>query len=134
MLLFAIVLGLAAVAAAVTRPPAPRAPTPATAGSPSPPARETTPTTQVHFDAAGRKRTRSIQAGRRSVVTVAVEDPGQVELDGLGLTANAEPLTPARFDVLALRAGRHDVLYTPAGEIASRRLGVLRVVPARGGP
>jgi hypothetical protein len=134
MLLFAIVLGLAAMAAALTRPPAQRAPAPPKAPSPSLAIRETRPAAQVRFDAALKPRTRSIEAGRRTVVTVDVEHPGQVELEGLDLTAAAEPLTPARFDVLALRAGRHEVLYTPAGELASRRSGVLRVFPAGGRP
>jgi hypothetical protein len=127
MLLFAIVLGLAAMAAALTRPPAQRRTAPSAAPPPALAVRETKPAAQVGFDTALRARTRSIKVGRRTVVTVDVKKPGQVELDGLGLTAAAEPLTPARFEVLALRAGRHDVLYTPAGELASRRAGVLRV-------
>jgi len=132
MLLFAIVLGLAAMAAALTRPAAQRS-----TSSPAPPppgraTRETRPAAQIRFDTAQRPRTRTTQVGRRTVVTVDVENPGQIELDGLGLSAAAEPLTPARFDLLALRAGRYDVLYTPAGELANRRAGALRVSAAGG--
>jgi hypothetical protein len=127
MLLFAIVLGLAAMAAALTRPPAERAnPRPAPPRS-AVPARTPRLPAEVRLDTARRPRTRVVRAGRRTIVTVDVKDPGQVELAGLGLTASAEPLTPARFDVLAPKAGRYEVLYTPAGELASRRAGVLKV-------
>jgi hypothetical protein len=127
MLLFAIVLGLAAMAAALTRPPAQRRTAPSIPPPPALAQREAKPAAQVRFDTALRARTRNIQAGRRTVVTVDVEKPGQVELAGLGLTAAAEPLTPAHFDLLAVKAGRYEVHYTPAGELASRRAGVLRV-------
>jgi hypothetical protein len=127
MLLFAIVLGLAAMAAALTRPPEQRRTAPSIAPPPALAHRESKPAAQVHFDTALRAHTRTIQAGRRTVVTVDVATAGQVELAGLGLTAAAEPLTPARFELLAVKAGRYEVLYTPAGELASRRAGVLRV-------
>jgi hypothetical protein len=127
MLLFAIVLGLAAMAAALTRPPGQRRTAPSIPPPPALSQRESKPAAQVRFDTALHARTRRIQAGRRTVVTVDVEQPGQVELAGLGLTAAAEPLTPARFELLALKSGRYEVLYTPAGELASRRAGVLRV-------
>ena len=125
MLLFALVLGLSAMAAAVTRRdvshPRPR-PAP-----PTVPARAVPPPIRVRFTDRGRTRRRRIEAGRRAIVTVSVRHPGQVDVAGLGLTASAEPLTPAQLDVLAPKPGRFSVLYTPAGELAARRLGALLV-------
>jgi len=64
--------------------------------------------------------------GRTRAVTVEVKKPGQVKLQGLGLSAAAEPLTPARFDVFAGDPGRHDVRFDPvSGD--SVLIGVLRV-------
>jgi hypothetical protein len=130
MLLFAIVLGLAAMAAAVSRPRArdtASPPQPAT----NPAKRKGPPTAQVRYDLTQRARTQVVPAGRRIVVTVAVNRPGQVELEGLGLSAPAEPLTPAHFDVLAPKPERYPLRYTPAGENSSRSAGVLRVLRSR---
>jgi hypothetical protein len=126
MLLFALVLGLSAMAAAVTRPRHVSHPRPRPA-PPSVPARVAPPPVHVRFSDRGRPRRRSIEAGRRAIVTISVRRPGQVDVAGLGLTASAEPLTPARLDVLAPKRGRFSVLYTPAGELAARRLGALVV-------
>ena len=61
-------------------------------------------------------------------MTVKVTAPGQVELEGLGLSAAAEPLTPARFEVLADRPGRHPVRFAPTQGDEARSVGVLRIV------
>ena len=131
LLLFAIVLGLTALAAAATRPldeRRDRRPQNPPAAAPSAgPVREARPAARARFHAGGRPRSHRIEARRRALVTVRADAPGQVELVGLGLIATAEPLTPARFEVLTARTGRFDVLYTPAGELAGRRLGVLVV-------
>jgi hypothetical protein len=134
LILFAVVLGVAGLAAAVSQPrrdhgggttaPEPPvksllAPGPARVG----PAR-------IAFSEDGRARTRRLRAGRAATVTVQVSQPGEVEIDGLGLTAAAEPDTPARFDVLAPGPGRHAVRFTPAGGTEPRTIGVLRVVRA----
>jgi hypothetical protein len=132
LLLFAIVLGLAAVATSVSQPQThddhKPAVTPATRthkASPRPAPRA--PVT-LRFDAgAARPAKRTLPAGRGATVTVRVGEPGQVTLEGLGLTASADPLTPARFDVLAERPGRHQVSFTPAGSEEARSLGTLVV-------
>jgi hypothetical protein len=136
LLLFALVLGLAALATSVSRPrderkretpPAakPRAPEASPSPAPGRPARLT-------FSAKGRRpESRRLVAGRAAIVTVKVSEPGQVELEGLGVSAPAEPLTPARFDVLTDEPARHAVRFTPAGAGGESRLvGFLRVVSA----
>jgi len=133
LLLFAVVLGLAALAASVSRSPrergerATRAPEPAPAPQavPGPPAARPS---HLAFAAGGRPRTIRMREGRSATITVKVHEPGQVELRGLGLTAAAEPLTPARFDVFADRPGRYRVRFTPASRPEAETVGVLRVV------
>jgi hypothetical protein len=61
------------------------------------------------------------------VVAVEVDRPGLVELEGLGLSAPAEPLTPARFDVLVARPGSFPVTFVPAGRGDPARVGTLVV-------
>lgn len=126
LLLFAIVLGLAAIVAAVsgsrsdrtrTRAAEPAAP-PAAIARPGP-ARETT----IRFDAAGPASTRSAHVDESVTVDVKVDEPATVELQGLGLADDAEPLTPARFDVLATRPGRHAVLLIPPDGVRARTVG-----------
>ena len=62
-------------------------------------------------------------------MTVTVTEPGQVELEGLGLSSPAEPLTPARFAVLATAQDRHKVRFTPVDGGEGRTVGVLQVLP-----
>jgi hypothetical protein len=132
LLLFAVVLGLAALAASLSRParksdePAPANTSPLQELLPGPEAKGPA---RLRFSEGGKLERQTLPADQSAVVTVEVKEPGQVELEGLGLTAAAEPLTPARFDVLAGRPGRHDVRFTPsAGE--STLVGVLRVTQA----
>ena len=134
LLLFAIVLGLAALATAVSRPPQ-RGGSPGESRAPrtSPralPAPQGVKPVRVRIGPRARRRPRRLEARRPAEVVVAVPGPGQVELRGLGLNAPADPLTPARFDVLASAGGRVDVLFTRAGDARPRRLGVLSVAPA----
>ena len=124
MLLFALVLGVAAMAAALSSPRDNRL-SPKRGAEPVPPAEAAQQPLRARFNTAAKARTRTIEVNRRAVVTVSAQRPGLAELDGLGLTAATQPLTPARFDVLASRAGRFEVLYTPAGELKARRVGVL---------
>ena len=56
-----------------------------------------------------------MRAGAAATVEVAVSEAGTVDIPDLGLTAPADPVTPARFDVLATRPGRYPLLFTPAG-------------------
>lgn len=132
LLLFAIVLGVAAVVASLSTPgdrreteqSAPTAPTtrPATsAGRP----------VKVVFDAAAAPAVRRVSAGRAATVVVRSTEPGTIDLEGLGLTAAVEPASPALFEVLANRPARHDVRLTAAGERDSRVVGVLAIRRSR---
>jgi hypothetical protein len=136
LLLFAIVLGLAAVAASVSRPGTEsdplRTPPPTSGeqprGSTVAPAPEGAPApVEVTFP-AGKPRARGIEAGQAATVLVDVEEAGQVEIEDLGMSAVADPLTPARFDVLTRATGRHPITFVPAGaEDLSKRVGTLVV-------
>jgi hypothetical protein len=125
LLLFAIVLGLAAIAASVSRTPeesGERETQPAVQSDtealpePSVSPGDATPAGGVQelvFDAA-RDQTRRLDAGRPATVLVEVDEPGLVEIGNLGLSAPAEPLTPARFDVLRSNPERLPITFTPA--------------------
>jgi hypothetical protein len=132
LILFAVVLGLAALAASVSQPrrdqerrePPPSAPgTPEAAPGPGGPR-----PARLRFSQRGKPATRRLRAGRPAMVSVEVSEPGQVDVEGLGLTAPAEPLTPARFDLLADEPGAYEVRYTPAGRDESEVVGTLKVV------
>jgi hypothetical protein len=147
LLLFAIVIGLAAVAASLSRSgdeePL-RQEQQATTSTPQAEP-ETTPraepgqgttevadsTTTVELNAAEDKGGR-IEAGRSATVEVAVVQPGQVTIPDLGLTAAADPLTPARFDVLVNSPGRYAIEFTPSEGDETRGAGTL-VVTAQSG-
>jgi hypothetical protein len=127
LLLFAIVLGLAAIAASVSRPrenaggrdtPAPgfppptqteRTPTvsPGNAGAGEPPV-------EVTFNHAERDPTRRVKPGQATTVVVEVDEPGQVEIPDLGLSTFGEPLTPARFEIFETEPGTYELLFTPS--------------------
>jgi hypothetical protein len=135
LLLFAIVLGLAAVAASVSRPRSTsdplRSPPPTTTAEDKPtatPAPEGAPAPiELTFSAAS-PRARGIQAGQAATVIVKVEEAGQVGIAGLGMSDEAEPLTPAHFDVLTQTTGRHPITFVPAGaEELAQRVGTLVV-------
>ena len=133
LLLFAIVLGVAAIVTSVSRPE--RAQRDATSGLPDaadPPAAtgplgDRPAPISITFSAT-EPTGRRLRAGRPAAVTVKVPAPGQVELEGLGLSAPAEPVTPARFEVLERRPGRHDVRFTPAEGGEARSAGTLVIV------
>jgi hypothetical protein len=137
LLLFAIVLGLAAVAASVSRPrdtnpPATTstesAPTiaPGTAPETPPPGEAAPGSVEVTFD-ADKAGTRRIQAGQAATVVVEVPQPGQVSIEALGMTDAAEPTTPATFDVLTSNPGRYPITFTPAGSNVELEAGTLVV-------
>ena len=114
LILFALVLGLTALAASIA--PAPdRERTSAAPPPPTPPATavEEKP---VRFRAPAPKRRppdRRVPEGVHIVLTVRVSEPGEVTIPRLGRLANAVPGAPARFDLLAPPAGRYDVLFRP---------------------
>jgi hypothetical protein len=123
LILFAIVLGLAAIAASVSRSPddsgngdsqpvAPSEPAP----SPSVSSGDASPVSGVRelvFE-ADRDQTRQLDAGQPATVFVEVDEPGLVEIDDLGLSAPAEPLTPARFEILTSDPDRLAITFTAA--------------------
>ncbi|HEX5979809.1 MAG TPA: hypothetical protein VFY52_01855 [Thermoleophilaceae bacterium] len=125
LLLFAIVLGLAAIAASVSRSPEdsgdgePPPAVPSESGeltSPSVSPGDTAPVSGVRelvFE-ADRDQTRRLDAGQPATVLVQVEEPGLVEISDLGLSAAAEPLTPARFEILRSEPHRFDITFTAA--------------------
>jgi hypothetical protein len=138
LLLFAIVLGLAAIAASVSRspeesgeresPPAVRSdtgdvPEPSVSPGNAAPAGGIQ---ELVFD-AGRDQTRRLDAGQPATVLVEVDEPGLVEIVDLGLSAPAEPLTPARFDVLTSNAESLAITFTPADGDTSADAGTLVV-------
>ncbi len=140
-------LGLAAIASSIARPPErddrgadqkDRRSSDARAGGdtassavPRPGASPARPTT-VRFRARAKPQTRALEQGRPATLLVEVDAPGQVDIPGLGLTQPAEPLTPARFDVLVGAGGRYRIVLRPAASDAtSSTLGTLKVVPAR---
>jgi hypothetical protein len=135
LLLFAIVLGMAALVASLSRPieerrgqttaSEPREPGPPEA-APAP-APELPPT--VTFDAV-KDESRRVAAGSAATVEVSVDEPGDVAIPGMGLIEPAEPLTPARFDILANSPGRYELTFTPADGDPSEPAGSLVVTSA----
>jgi hypothetical protein len=116
LLLFAIVLGVAA-AFSVSRAgddpepePAPTTPEPTV----SPRADSTRAPVELYFD-AGDPKAHRMRAGQAATVFVSVAKPGQVEIADLGMSSTAEPLTPARFEVLTSRTGRFPITFAAAG-------------------
>jgi hypothetical protein len=133
LLLFAIVLGLAAIAASVSQSPddsGEREEQPAAPGDvPSEslaPGDATVGVRELVFD-ADRDQTRRLDAGQPATVLVEVDEPGLVEIPDLGLSAPAQPLTPARFDVLSSDPGRLTITFTPVDDDATGPAGTLVV-------
>ena len=128
LLLFAIVLGLAALATAISRPAresGPRQRSPAITGAQEPPGRREDRSGASELKLPGPRGTRSVvvHTGEAATLDVSVPEPGTVELVGLGLSSAAEPLTPARFDLLIEDPGVHAVRFTPAADGLPRVLG-----------
>ena len=132
LLLFAIVLGMAALVASFSRPAEERTrtetseePGPGSAtATPGPPT--DTPPRPVSFD-AGSTEQRRLPVGRAATLEVSVEEPGSVEIPGLGLSTSTDEHTPARFEVFPTRSGRYAILFTPADGDESRPAGTLVV-------
>jgi hypothetical protein len=130
LLLFALVLGLSALVASLAPPPErpgegdKEAAPPESTGVTEPAAAASR---TVRFSAPGpavRPRAARVVLGSQLTVEVRVPRPGEVELEGLGLRASADRLTPARFDLTAQPAGRYAVVFHPArgGERVAGRL------------
>ena len=145
LLLFAIVIGLAALAASLSRsggdePSRQPAQAPTTAPEPesvpeASPREDTTPVADdgdtIELNAA-EDDTRRLEAGRSASIEVAVVEPGQVTIPGLGLTGAADPLTPARFDVLVNSEGRYPIEFVPAGSNEPHAAGTIVVTSQSG--
>jgi hypothetical protein len=136
LLLFAIVLGMAALVASLSRPieqrrtdtgpREPREPGPATA-TPTPAAE---PPTALSFDASEDESMR-LRAGTAATIEVSVQEAGSVEIPGMGLSAPADRFTPARFDVLENRPGHYELTFTPAADERAEPAGRLVVTSNR---
>jgi hypothetical protein len=139
LMLFAIVLGMAALVASLSRPPAERARTapreePGPGTAPTGPETATTapvdnPPRPLSFDAASRDR-RRLPVGRAATLEVTVDEPGSVEVPDLDLSASADEHTPARFEIFLTRAGNYEILFTPVRGDESRPAGSLVVTAA----
>src|SRR5687768_14134421 len=107
-MLFALVLGLSALVAAIAPPPdetdeeSPAETTAVTSSLPPPP-----------IDLRLRRGTRRVEEGSSFSLEVPVREPGDVVLRGLGLRQSADPRTPARFELLASPPGRYAVAFAP---------------------
>ena len=136
LLLFAIVLGLAAIAASLSRDPedsGERAQEPAagagadTADVPSiSPGDASEGSVELVFDAA-RDQVRRVEERQPATLLVEVDEPGLAEIPELGLSANADALTPARFEVLASDPGRYELSFTPVEDDTASPAGTLVV-------
>ena len=78
---------------------------------------------------AGRAETVRVPLGDQLALAVNSRKAGQVEIPALGLLEDVLPLSPARFDILATRAGRFEVrLLEPR-----KRVGIIEVTePGKG--
>jgi hypothetical protein len=137
LLLFAIVLGVAAIASAIARTPDRErdraAQSTTTTRDPSNTAAEPAPESPgpstIEFRPGARPQTRELEVGQPATVLVAVETPAQVDIPSLGLTQPAEPLTPAVFELLVDEAGSHPITIQPAApETLPSKAGTLEVV------
>jgi hypothetical protein len=127
ILLFALVLGLAARAAAISPSRNTGPPTPALA----PPAGQQSAggaTRQLTF-AVGGKPVRRAREGEHVVVSVASEAGGVATIPRLGLTASVSPTAPALFDLLAPAPGRYEVMITASEATEPKRVGTLVTRP-----
>jgi hypothetical protein len=138
LLLFAIVLGLAALATSISRTPSERSGDEAGPPTSTPPA-QTTPAAApldnnpgertIVFDAGVEKPVkRTLEVDRNATVFVKTEEDGLVDVDGLGLTEPAEPGTPATFEVLESKPGSYVIYFTPSAGEEAERVGVLEIV------
>ena len=116
LLLFALVLGLTALATAIAPPPPAPDDTPVT---PRAQPRPVEPATEIDMPAPAPRGTvleHRVKPGEHVVVQVSSAEGGEATVPKLGLTATVADGAPARFDVLVPAAGRYDVLFSPALE------------------
>jgi len=128
ILLFALVLGLTALAAAVS--PTRDDPEPATSPALASPGESFLPR-NLTFEPreSGVPRVKPARSGEHIVVTVPSDEGGIVTIPLLGRTDSVSPAAPARFDLLAPGPGRYDLMFEPSGtsglSAEPRRVGTL---------
>ena len=123
LLLFALVLGLTAIASAVSPSRESALESGPTATSPVSPPRAVT------FEVGPRAVERTVRVGERVTVTVRSGDGGYVRIPRLGRSAYATPGAPARFSLLAPAAGRYDVMFEETADVEPTRIGTLVTRP-----
>lgn len=127
LLLFALVLGLTALATAVT--PTQNASEPgAVPAPPPPPAAAGGGAVMLSLGPVGphsRRPAERVAAGRQVILTVHAAQAGLVAIPGLGRIATVTPDTPAVFDLVAPSPGRYEIALMPAGGGAAQRVGTL---------
>jgi hypothetical protein len=146
LLLFAIVLGMAALAASLSRPVADQArdraadqpaereqpgppPDPGSGSPTATPTPSSAPRAPLTFDAAA-DQTRRVRTGEAATLEVTVDEPGSVEIPELGLDTTADALTAARFEVLPSEPGEYEIVFTPAAGAEPEPAGELVVTSA----
>lgn len=130
ILLFALVLGLTALAASVS--PTHQSSTTVGAPADTPPApRQSSLLRTVTFttEAGARPVTRTARTGEHLLLDVASAQGGLVTIPRLGRTASVDASAPAQFDLLAPAAGRYDVLFSGGGVDEPQRVGTLVTRP-----
>jgi hypothetical protein len=113
MLLFALVLGLTALATAIAPPP----PAPDDdVTTPPPPRPAAAPATTISLPAPpkGSPPRREVAPDAHVVVQVLASEGGQVAIPKLGRIVSVAGGVPAQFDLLGLGQGHYDVLFEPA--------------------
>jgi hypothetical protein len=125
ILLFALVLGLAALAAAVSPSREARPPVPSLA----PPAPGAGALPRELVFGPGKRRVRRAREGEHVVVSVSSEAGGVATIPRLGRTASVSPTAPAQFDLLAPPPGRYEVALAVSGSAESQRVGTLVTRP-----
>jgi hypothetical protein len=88
------------------------------------PARSRAPI-ELRLDAARMGTRHTVPAGAHVLLRVKVPAPGDVDVQGLGLTESATPLAPAVFDILADDPGMYRITFRP---VRGRARGIGAVV------
>jgi hypothetical protein len=128
LLLFTLVLGLTALAAAISpsRDGGDAVAPPAAVARPSRP-----PFRDVVFEMrpSGKATERRADVGEHLVVSVSSPEGGVATVPKLGLTASVALDAPARFDLLAPSPGRYDVFFAESALDEPQRVGTLVTAP-----